>query len=792
MSAHSQCSQGAVATFQKVYGNTGNEQAHSVKQTADGGFIVVGETSSYGAGNVDWFAMKLDAGGNNQWTKVIGSSGVDDGWSISVEQTSDLGYLIVGQTTGFGSIARDPYLVKLSNAGTIQWESRITGNGHDYYRDVLETQAGEFMLIGTTNSYGAGNSDFFVVKFSAAGNLIWTKTYGGSITEHATSIIEISPNNFVICGSTETYGAGSDDGMLLSIDQNGVVNWTRSYGGTNRDIFESTLLLSDGNIVSVGYTQSYGTGPKSIYAVKTDVQGNVIWSKVYAGLAEDRAVNVQENSNAAILISAVTNSSGFGSDDHVILRINQSGNLLGMKAYGGASGDELAFWGEPLVVASNSSMMLVGSTTSFGMGGKDIYIIKTNSCSESFCHETNITFNESSPAVVVTPIVPQVGTGGTVVATNSVISSVTFPSTTLCIDTPVTACHLVANFTFMNTCLGNLASFTDLSTDSNATIVDWKWYFGDGNSAGGVQNTTHTYSNPGTYQVTLVVANDSNCVDSATFQLTVYPNYAVNDLQYLCQGDSVFLAGAYQFTAGIYADTLQTIHGCDSILLTEIIMKQHVEDSVIVEVCEGESVFLQNAYQTLPGVYQDQYQTGFGCDSILYTTLIVKPVPDIIAYPDTAIDPGTIVQLYATGGTSYLWSPPDGLSCTTCPNPIAAPLQTTAYLVTGYLDGCKGWDTVLVEINKLEITFYVPNAFTPDGNGVNDYFKFYATGYKSFEAMIFNRWGELLFETKDITQGWDGVYKGKMVPLGVYVYRAEVVSFDNEHYIKTGAINLIR
>lgn len=159
---------------------------------------------------------------------------------------------------------------------------------------------------------------------------------------------------------------------------------------------------------------------------------------------------------------------------------------------------------------------------------------------------------------------------------------------------------------------------------------------------------------------------------------------------------------------------------------------------------------------------------------------------------DVTIALGDSTVLSGSGGTINGWDPPTGLSCIDCPNPIATPQATTMYYLSVTDDkGCTSIDSVLVTV-ETNNSWFLPNAFTPDNNGVNDILYFYGTGIKEFKLMIFDRWGEKVFETSDTKVGWDGHYKGKAAIQGVYAY-VLTITFKNSKVVQDkGNINLIR
>jgi gliding motility-associated-like protein len=182
--------------------------------------------------------------------------------------------------------------------------------------------------------------------------------------------------------------------------------------------------------------------------------------------------------------------------------------------------------------------------------------------------------------------------------------------------------------------------------------------------------------------------------------------------------------------------------------------------------------------------------------------IVPEPLPAVLQIlpGDSSVAAGTSLQLgtdfgpYATSAiTSYAWTPVTGLSCIDCPSPIASPYDnlTTYTLVVTYNQGCTV--TASIQINTNGTTpIYVPNAFTPNGDGVNDEWLVFGTGVKDIKATIYNRWGEKVFESDNQSQGWDGTYRGQMQPPGVYVYEVDVVYLSGEKTTKKGSLTLIR
>jgi len=205
--------------FARTYGGTSGDRASSVQRTSDGGYIVAGYTYSFGAGGDDIFLIKTDANGNIIWAKTYGGTSYD--YAYSVQQTSDGGYIVAGETNSFGAGLSDAFLIKTNASGNLQWAKTYGGTGYDYAYSVQRTSDGGYIVAGLTTSFGAGGYDVFLIKTDANGNIIWAKTYGGTSYDNAYSVQQTSDGGYIVAGLTNSLGAGSYDIFLIKTDANG-------------------------------------------------------------------------------------------------------------------------------------------------------------------------------------------------------------------------------------------------------------------------------------------------------------------------------------------------------------------------------------------------------------------------------------------------------------------------------------------------------------------------------------------------------------------------------------------
>jgi TolB-like protein len=361
----------AQVRFAKTYGGTSDDFARFVQQTSDGGYIVVGETNSFG--ELDIFLIKTDAKGNIQWAKTY--EVMDFEYASYVQQTSDGGYIVAGLTTHFrGNL--DILLIKTDANGNIIWAKTYEGTDYDYVSSVQQTSDGGYILAGYTGSFGAGESDIFLIKTEAKGNIQWAKTYGGTSYDYAFSVQQTSDGGYIVAGLTRSFGAVGDDIFLIKTDAKGNIQWAKTYGEKGSERASSVRQTSDGGYILAGYTDSFGAGEGDIFLIKTDANGNIIWAKTYGGEFDDKAFSVQQTSDGGYIVAGYTGSFGDGDWNIFLIKTDAKGNIQWAKTYGEA--DTIDREAYSVQQTSDGGYILAGTTISFGAGERDIFLIKTD------------------------------------------------------------------------------------------------------------------------------------------------------------------------------------------------------------------------------------------------------------------------------------------------------------------------------------------------------------------------------------------------------------------------------
>jgi len=303
----------------RTYGGSASDVSYTTEETTDGGYIIVGATKSFGAGDWDFYLLKIDTNGDTLWTRTYGGSAAD--WGSWVQETLDGGYILAGITESFGAGAFDVYLVKTDANGDTLWTSTYGGSADDHAYSVQQTSDGGYIIAGETQSLAAGYSDAYLLKTDSYGDTLWTRTYGGPGPELSERVQQTTDGGYILAGSTMSFGAGAFDVYLVKTDTNGDTLWTSTYGGSANDYGRSVQQTTDGGYVVAGGTESFGAGYSDVYLLKTDSSGDTLWTRIYGGTSEDVGYSVQQTTDGGYIIPGWTMSFGAGSYDVYLIRV---------------------------------------------------------------------------------------------------------------------------------------------------------------------------------------------------------------------------------------------------------------------------------------------------------------------------------------------------------------------------------------------------------------------------------------------------------------------------------------
>ncbi|MES2772960.1 MAG: M12 family metallo-peptidase [Bacteroidota bacterium] len=368
--------------WKQLIGGLNNERAYSIETTKDGGFIVAGSTQYYSPnyyngyvsgnhrGQDDYWVVKLDKDGNIEWSKLLGGEGSDV--AKSVQQTLDGGYILAGQSTSSASFdvtginhgSDDYWVVKLDNAGNILWNKLLGGAGVDKAVAVVENAIGELVVSGTSRSSASGDvtgvnhggsGDYWVVKLSATGTIIWNKLLGGASLEEAESMCLSGDGGYIITGlsSSSVNGdvtattKGSVDYWTIKLNDAGGTVWNKLYGGSEAERAKSIKQTGDGGFIISGFSGSSasgnvtgtlsGTFTYDAWVIKLDAAGSLIWNKLMGGTNYDESYGVCQTTDGNIVVAAQTSSTNSGTltgltnngeSDIWIIKLDKLGNII--------------------------------------------------------------------------------------------------------------------------------------------------------------------------------------------------------------------------------------------------------------------------------------------------------------------------------------------------------------------------------------------------------------------------------------------------------------------------------
>jgi len=353
------------SSFATLYNATGTEIFLGIRKTSDGGMAFAGNTTSFhSGGDFDFFLTKTDDAGVVEWQKLYRNAGNE--FFYSMQQTSDGGYILAGQTDS-NDADGDVFAIKTDSQGEIVWQKTYGGTAADFASSVIETSDGGFVFYGATKSYGTGipaQYNIIVIKVNSSGDVAWQYVYGGTAMDMPNTpdlIKQTSDGGYVFACDSVSF-SGASDLWVVKLNSLGVIEWQKVYHGLGGGA-SGVVVLSGGGYLIGGDVNSFGAGDFDYWILQLTSSGEIVWQKTYGGAAYDANVNLIETSHGDYFASGNAKSFGAGDQDVWAMRLDTSGNILWQKAYGG-TGTEHVF-GIPQEMNDGSFIMGAYSSSTF-------------------------------------------------------------------------------------------------------------------------------------------------------------------------------------------------------------------------------------------------------------------------------------------------------------------------------------------------------------------------------------------------------------------------------------------
>ena len=426
-----------VIQWDKTFGTLDHDYFQTIRQTTDGGYILGGFTDGDVSGDKttprksgcscsDFWIIRLDAAGNKLWDKSFGGNSWDN--LASLQQTSDGGFILGGgslsnntgdKTQNSHNYSYDYWIVKLDSSGNKLWDKAFGGNENDKLQDLIQTSDGGYILAGTSESNISGDkteynkgiynnsADYWIVKLDSAGNKVWDKTIGGDFNDTPFKIKQTLDGGYIIgglsasnlSGDKSEAGRGESDYWIVKLNSNGVKQWDKTLGGSDKDIFGSLSLTLDGGYFIAGHSESgishdkseASKGSSDYWVVKLDANGQIVWDKTIGGNGQEWLYAALEAPDGSFFIAGESASGIYGDKsqvcqglvDYWIIKLSPTGNKLWDKTVGGNLWDRLMdvqlTSDGGFILGGYSDTGISGDKSQPSQGGRDYWIVKLGS-----------------------------------------------------------------------------------------------------------------------------------------------------------------------------------------------------------------------------------------------------------------------------------------------------------------------------------------------------------------------------------------------------------------------------
>ncbi|TXT65282.1 MAG: hypothetical protein BAJALOKI1v1_450012 [Promethearchaeota archaeon] len=360
-------------TWNITWGGNLDDWARDIAIDNLNNIYLVGGTHSFGNGNEDVLVIKYNSLKEQQWNITWGGSEDDFARGITIDVAGNL--YLTGDTQSFGEGNEDTFLAKFNSSGDLQWNTTWGSSGIDHGTAVAIDEEGKIYVTGVKYTGGPSTGQLFLLQFNSSGDLQWTEIWGGSEDERGYDVLVKDSNTVYVIGVQFTNGGIDGDAIIAEYNNSGDQQWIKYWGGSVHDIAFGGALDSEGNIYITGRTESYSSGGQDVFLAQYNSSGDFQWDSIWGGDENDEARDiVLDETGTTIYLTGFTHSFGAGNLDVFLASFNNIGDLQGNETWGGAFDD----WGFGLAIDNSNQVFLTGMTESFGAGNRDIFLVEYN------------------------------------------------------------------------------------------------------------------------------------------------------------------------------------------------------------------------------------------------------------------------------------------------------------------------------------------------------------------------------------------------------------------------------
>ena len=301
-------------------------------------------------------------------------------FGISIIKTPDGGFIILSNTYSFGNGLRDFWLIKTNASGLEEWSQTFGGSESDVSADFQQTTDGGFIIVGSTSSFGSTNTeDVWLIKTDSNGEEEWNKTFGGGKSDTGNSIKQTPDDGFIIVGNTYSFGNGDGDVWLIKTDSNGEEEWSKTFGGKYSDASNSIQLVPGNGYIIVGNTVIAENDPSDVWLIKTDSNGNEQWNKTFGGDYGHSGISIKNTPDGGFIIAGL--QATLRDSDMLLIKTHSNGEEEWNKTFGGIQTPGITGmdYAESVEQTTDGGYIIIGTTNCYGNGRADIWLIQVDS-----------------------------------------------------------------------------------------------------------------------------------------------------------------------------------------------------------------------------------------------------------------------------------------------------------------------------------------------------------------------------------------------------------------------------